>query len=110
MMPLLIMASISRKSSNKVPITIVQMLLAGRQTHKNNTFFMGSRGFLWIWIMGSQNVMGLDYGSNISEITESKSRTALCYKRRYLYLIRDHYLISLLRYVLESLPSPNCGR
>jgi hypothetical protein len=22
---------------------------------------------LWVWIMGSQNVMGLDYGSNISD-------------------------------------------
>ncbi len=27
---------------------------------------MGSRGFLWVWVMGSQNVMGSDYGSNIS--------------------------------------------
>jgi hypothetical protein len=55
-----IMASISRKSSNKVPITIFQMLLAGRRTHKNKAFFMGSRGFLWVWIMGSQNVTGLE--------------------------------------------------
>jgi hypothetical protein len=57
-----IMASISRKSSNKVPITIYQMLLAGRQTHKNNGFFWvrwGFHGFglwevkmLWVWIMG----------------------------------------------------------
>ncbi len=59
-----IMASISRKSSNKVPITSFQMLLAGRRTHKKS-FFMGSRGFLWVRIMGSQNVMGSDYGSNI---------------------------------------------
>ncbi len=28
---------------------------------------LGSRGFLWVWIMGSQNVMGLGYGSNISD-------------------------------------------
>jgi hypothetical protein len=54
-----------RKSSNKVPITIFQMLLAGKQTHKNKAFFMGSTvlggfyGFvlwevkmLWVWIMG----------------------------------------------------------
>jgi hypothetical protein len=27
---------------------------------------MGLRGVLWVWIMGSQNVMGSDYGSNIS--------------------------------------------
>ncbi len=34
---------------------------------KINHFYMGSRGFLSIWIMGSQNIMGLDYGSNSSE-------------------------------------------
>jgi hypothetical protein len=61
------MASISRKSSNKVPITIFQMLLAGRRIHKNIASFMHLRGFLWVWIMGSQNVMGLDCGSKISE-------------------------------------------
>ncbi len=33
---------------------------------------MGSRGFLWVWIMGSKNVTGLDYGSNISEVTANK--------------------------------------
>jgi hypothetical protein len=60
------MASISRKLSNKVFITIFQMLLAGRRTHKNKAFFMGSGWFLSVWIMGSQNVIGLDYGSNIS--------------------------------------------
>jgi hypothetical protein len=57
-----IMASISRKSSNKVRIMIFQMLLAGRQTHNNRAFLMGWRGFLWVqlwevkilcvWIMG----------------------------------------------------------
>jgi hypothetical protein len=40
-----IMASISRKSSNKVPITIFQMLLAGRQTHKNKVFLWVRGGF-----------------------------------------------------------------
>ncbi len=60
------MASISRKSSKKVLITILQMLLAERRTHKNKALFMGLRGVLWVRIMGSQNVMGLDYGSNIS--------------------------------------------
>jgi hypothetical protein len=59
-----IMASISRKLPNKVPIIILQMLLAGRRTHKNKVFLMGSRGFLWVRIMGSQNVMGLDYGKS----------------------------------------------
>jgi hypothetical protein len=44
------------------------MLLAAKQTHKNKAFFMALRGFLWVRIMGiSQNVMGSDYGSNISE-------------------------------------------
>ncbi len=56
-----IKASISRKSSNKVHMIIFQMLLAGRQTHNDRAFFMGL-------IMGSQNIMGSDYGSNISEI------------------------------------------
>jgi hypothetical protein len=26
---------------------------------------MGLRGVLWVWMMGSQNIMGSDYGSNI---------------------------------------------
>jgi hypothetical protein len=43
-----IMASISGKSSNKVPIIIFNMLLAGRRTHNNTAFFMGLRGFLWV--------------------------------------------------------------
>jgi hypothetical protein len=42
-----IMASISRKSSNKVPIIIFQMLLAGRRTHNKEHFLKGLRGFLW---------------------------------------------------------------
>jgi hypothetical protein len=49
-----IMASISRKSSNKVPITILQMLLAGRRTHKNKAFFYGFEGFF----------MDLDYAKS----------------------------------------------
>jgi hypothetical protein len=61
-----ILASISRQLSINVPITIFQMLLSGRHAHKNRSFFMGLRGFSWVWIMGSQNVMGLFYGSNIS--------------------------------------------
>jgi hypothetical protein len=61
------MASISRKSSNKLPILNFQMLLAGRRTHDNRAFFL--YGFERVFmgsIMGSQNIMGLDYGSNIS--------------------------------------------
>ncbi len=29
---------------------------------------MGLKGVLWVCIMGSRNVIGLDYGSNISEL------------------------------------------
>jgi hypothetical protein len=62
-----IMASISKKSSNKVPIIIFQMLLAGRQTHNNIELFYGFEGVFMGLIMGSQNIMGSDYGSNISD-------------------------------------------
>jgi hypothetical protein len=48
------MASISRKSSNKVPITIIQMLLAGKQTHKNKAIFYGFERVF----------MGSDYGKS----------------------------------------------
>jgi hypothetical protein len=61
-----IMASISRKSSNKVSVTIFPMLLAGRQTHENKASFYGFKGVLWVWIIRSQNFIGSDYGSNIS--------------------------------------------
>ncbi len=44
------MASISKKASNKVPIKIFQMLLAGRRAHNNIELFMGLRGFLWVWL------------------------------------------------------------
>jgi hypothetical protein len=60
-----IMASLSRKSSNRVPIIIFQMFLAGRQTHNNRAFFYGFKRVFMGSIMGSQNIMGLDYGSNI---------------------------------------------
>ncbi len=62
------MASISKKSSNKVPIIFFQMLLAGRRTHNNRSLFLyGFEGVIMDLIMGSQNIMGSDYGSNISE-------------------------------------------
>jgi hypothetical protein len=57
-----------KKSSNKVPIMIFQMLLAGRETHKNRLFY-GFKGVFMGSIIGSQNIMGLDYGSNISVYT-----------------------------------------
>jgi hypothetical protein len=48
------------------------MLLAGRRTHKMKHFY-GFEGILWVWIMGSQNVMGSDFGSNISVAQEESS-------------------------------------
>jgi hypothetical protein len=62
-----IMASISKKSSNKVPVTILPMFLAGRQTHNNIELFYGFEGVFMGSIMGSQNIMGSDYGGNISD-------------------------------------------
>jgi hypothetical protein len=43
------------------------MLLAGRRTHNNRALFYGFEGVFRGFIMGSQNIMGSDYGSNISE-------------------------------------------
>jgi hypothetical protein len=60
-----IMASISRKSSNKVPIIIFQMLLAGRQTYNNRAIFYGFKRVFMGSIMGSQNIMGSDYGRSL---------------------------------------------
>jgi hypothetical protein len=48
-----IMASISGKLSNKVPIIIFQMLLAGRRTHNNRAF---------LWVQGG--FYGFDYGKS----------------------------------------------
>jgi hypothetical protein len=42
------------------------MLPAGRQTHNNIELFLKVRGGFMGSIMGSQNIMGSDYGSNIS--------------------------------------------
>jgi hypothetical protein len=53
-----IMASISKKSSNKVSIIIFQMLLAGRQTHNNIELSYWFEGVFMGLIMGSQNIMG----------------------------------------------------
>jgi hypothetical protein len=55
-------------------------VLAGEFPHKIEAdLLLGSRGFLWVWIMGSQNVMGSGYGSNISESLSI----------RYTILVRD---------------------
>jgi hypothetical protein len=44
------------------------MLLAGRRTHNNIQLFYGFDGVFMGSIMGSQNIMGSDYGSNISAV------------------------------------------
>jgi hypothetical protein len=61
-----IMASISEKSSNKVPIIIFRCYLMGDGPITIEQFFNGFEGVIMGLIMESQNIMGLDYGSNIS--------------------------------------------
>jgi hypothetical protein len=83
---------IQKSSHNFLTITIFQMLLAGRRTHTNKAFFMGSRGFFMgsdygkskcyglIWIMlGVTLVMILQYSViaqvvKISKFTASEGR------------------------------------
>ncbi len=60
------MTSISRKSSNKVPILIFQSYLLGDEPIIIEHFFYGFEGVFMGSIMGSQNIMGSDYGSNLS--------------------------------------------
>jgi hypothetical protein len=72
-----IMASISRKSSNKVPIIIFRCYIMGDDPIIIQQFFYGFEGVIMGSIMGSQNIMGSimgsqnimgsDYGSYISE-------------------------------------------
>jgi hypothetical protein len=45
-----IMASISRKSSNKVPKKNFRCYLLGDEPIIKELFFMGSKGFLWVWL------------------------------------------------------------
>jgi hypothetical protein len=61
-----IMASISRKSSNKVPKIIFRCYIMGDEPIIIEQFFFGFEGVIMGLIMGSQNIMGSDYGSNIS--------------------------------------------
>ncbi len=42
------------------------MLHYGGRTHDNRVVFYGFEGVIMGSIMGSQNIMGSDYGSNIS--------------------------------------------
>jgi hypothetical protein len=55
-----------KKKSNKVPIIIFRCIM-GDEPIIIEQFFYGFEGLLWVSIMGSQNSMSSDYGSNISE-------------------------------------------
>jgi hypothetical protein len=66
-----IMASISKKSSNKVPIIIFRCYnsyIMGDEPIMIEQFFYGFEGVIMGSITGSQNIMGSDYGSNISVV------------------------------------------
>jgi hypothetical protein len=63
-----IRASISRKSSYKVPIIIFRCYTMGDEPIViEQLFSYGFEGVFMGLIMGSQNIMGSDYGSNISD-------------------------------------------
>jgi hypothetical protein len=57
-----------KKIIQQCPITILPMLFSGKFPHKIEVFLLGLRVFLWVRIMGSRNVMGSGYGSNISVV------------------------------------------
>jgi hypothetical protein len=50
------------------------MLHYGRRTHNNKAVFYGFEGVIMGLIMGSQNIMGSDYGSNISETAKENKQ------------------------------------
>ncbi len=60
------MASISRKSSYRIPIIIFRCYLLGDTPIIIELFFYEFEGVNMGSIMGSQNIMGSDYESNIS--------------------------------------------
>jgi hypothetical protein len=60
------MASIQKKSSSKVPIIIFRCYITGDEPIIIEQFFYGFKGVIMGLIMGSQNIMSSDYGSNIS--------------------------------------------
>jgi hypothetical protein len=57
-----------------------QMLLAGDEPIIIELFFHGFEGVMMGLIMGSQNIMGSDYGSNISAANNSFKHDFKCYK------------------------------
>ncbi len=66
-----IMASISRKSSYKVPLIICRCYIMGDEPIIIEQFFYGFEGAIMGLIMESHNIMGSDYGSNISDIAKT---------------------------------------
>ncbi len=57
------------------------MLLAGRQTHNNIELYYGFEGFFFMGsIMGSQNIMGSDYGSNRVTLVKTEIENDLLYQ------------------------------
>jgi hypothetical protein len=73
------MASISGKSSYKDPIIISRCYIMGDEPIIIELLFYGFEGVIMGSIMGSQNIMGSDYGSNISAVPSlMRSRTGLC--------------------------------
>jgi hypothetical protein len=75
-----IMASISRKSSYEVPIIIFRCYIMGDEPIIIEQFFYGFEGVIMGSIMGSQNIMGSDYGRNISDGCHSISLDSLFQK------------------------------
>ncbi len=73
------MASISRKSSYKFPIIIFRGYIMGDEPIIIEQFFYGFEGVIMGSIMGSQNIMGSDYGSNISDPQVPHFRKQCCH-------------------------------
>jgi hypothetical protein len=61
--------NLKKKSSNKVPIIIFRCYIMGDEPIIVEQFFYGFEGVIMGLIMGSKNIMGLHYGSNISEVS-----------------------------------------
>jgi hypothetical protein len=53
-----------KKINQQSPITILVMFFAAEFPIRLKLFFPGFKEVLWVWIMGSQKVMGSDYGKS----------------------------------------------
>jgi hypothetical protein len=62
-------------------------LIAGRLSHKTAVVFAGLERFLWVWLIGSRNVMSWVYGSKMSAtekgLTEMRNWVLLHTHLRY---------------------------